>query len=389
MRAFVYTDKRLSSYAGQFVWLSINTEKSSNAGFLQKFPVSAWPSMFIVNPKSETISYRWTGGATLAQLETWLAAARGTKAAGLSPALRAELKKADEWNGKADYKEAAAAYASVLKKAPGNFSEYPRVMDAYLFALQMTQQYEPCATSAREAFAREAHLPNAANVASSGLDCALSMPKENPGRAQLIAELEQDCRAVLANKRTRFAADDISSTYIELIGAREEAGDKTAKSNLETEWVAFLEHAAATAKTPEQRTVFDSHRLSAYLEIKQPERAIPMLEQSERDFPSDYNPPARLAIAYDAMKDYGKALAAADKALALAYGPRKIGIYRTRAKIYKNAGNLKMAVKTLEEALTYANALPMDQQYGVASLQKELDKLKEQQAAPAASSAGA
>jgi len=38
MRAFVFTDKALERYAGQFVWLAIDTENSKNAPFLTKSP---------------------------------------------------------------------------------------------------------------------------------------------------------------------------------------------------------------------------------------------------------------------------------------------------------------------------------------------------------------
>src|SRR4029453_6729332 len=35
MRAFVFTDKALTQRAGQFVWLSIDTEKAQNAAFVR------------------------------------------------------------------------------------------------------------------------------------------------------------------------------------------------------------------------------------------------------------------------------------------------------------------------------------------------------------------
>jgi len=43
-----------------------------------------------------------------------------------------------------------------------------------------------------------------------------------------------------------------------------------------------------------------------------------MLEQSQREMPDDYNPSARLAIAYRAMKKWPEALAASDRALSMA-----------------------------------------------------------------------
>ena len=95
--------------------------------------------------------------------------------------------------------------------------------------------------------------------------------------------------------------------------------------------------------------------------MKTPEKAIPMLEQSEKDFPNDYNPPSRLALAYKAMGKFDDALAASDRALAKAYGPRKITILRARYDIYTAKGDKEMAKKTLEETIRYAKSLPKEQ----------------------------
>src|SRR5437660_978512 len=70
MRAFVFTDKALARHAGQFVWLSIDTEKARNAPFVQKYPIRAWPSFYVIDPTTETVAVRWVGGATVAQLES-------------------------------------------------------------------------------------------------------------------------------------------------------------------------------------------------------------------------------------------------------------------------------------------------------------------------------
>ena len=70
---------------------------------------------------------------------------------------------------------------------------------------------------------------------------------------------------------------------------------------------------------------------------------------------------ARLAAAYRAMKDFPRALAASDRALALAYGPRRLGILRTRAKIQDESGDRSAARATLDRALAEAQALPAGQ----------------------------
>ncbi|MEZ5314083.1 MAG: hypothetical protein R2862_10765 [Thermoanaerobaculia bacterium] len=149
------------------------------------------------------------------------------------------------------------------------------------------------------------------------------------------------------------------------------------------EWIALLDGAAAKAGTPAACAVFDSHRLSAYLEAGEPERAVPMLEASERDFPRDYNPPARLAIAYRAMKKPDLALKAADRALELAYGPRRLGILRNRAKILEDKGDRKGARATLAAAIAEGDALPEAQRSErmMTALRKELEALSSPPAA--------
>ena len=103
-----------------------------------------------------------------------------------------------------------------------------------------------------------------------------------------------------------------------------------------------------------------------------------MLEQSEKDFPDDYNPPARLALAYRAMKKYDEALAASDRALARAYGPRKLVILNVRADIYEKKGDPAAARKVREEALAWAESLPKEQvsERQMAALKKQLEAQK-------------
>jgi tetratricopeptide (TPR) repeat protein len=174
-----------------------------------------------------------------------------------------------------------------------------------------------------------------------------------------------------------MSADDRSGLYESLVDARDQAKDEVSAQKLREQWATFLEGEAAKAKTPDQRAVYDSHRLTVYLGLKQPEKAIAMLEQSERDLPKDYNPPARLISAYRAAKRYDDALAASDRALKLAYGPRKVGIYRSRAVTYLAKGDKESARKTIKEAIEYAESLPAEQRSDatIASMKKQLDTM--------------
>jgi len=153
-------------------------------------------------------------------------------------------------------------------------------------------------------------------------------------------------------------ADDRSSLFESEEGARRARGDLAAARATALRWTAFLEEEAGRAATPEARAVFDSHRLSAYLALGEPERAIPMLEQSARDFPRDYNPPARLAVAYLAMREPWKALEHARRASSLVYGPRTLRVLLTRAEAEARVGDAHAARVTLARAEKLVNELP-------------------------------
>src|SRR5262249_46495967 len=222
MRAFVFTDESLKRYAGQFVWLSINTEKADSAAFLTKFPVQAWPSFFVVDSKNESVAIRWVGGATVPQLQKLLTNA--TKSMHRS-AVGEALARADHLYGEGKNAEAAEAYHETLRLAPQGWPEYARAVESLIFALQRVPDSQGCAKTAQEAYARLAQTPSAANVASSGLDCAVSMKADDPEREELIAKLRQACRELVASNRTDIAADDLSTVYISLVDEREAAHD--------------------------------------------------------------------------------------------------------------------------------------------------------------------
>ena len=139
----------------------------------------------------------------------------------------------------------------------------------------------------------------------------------------------------------------------------------------------MLETEAKRAKSAEQRAVYDSHRLSLYIALGRPEAAVPMLQQSQRDFPDDYNPPQRLATAYKAMKLWPDALGASDRALALAYGPRQFLVLNTRADIQLGMGDKTAAIATLTLALDRAQKMPEGQrsESTIKSLTKRLASL--------------
>ena len=388
MREFVFPDPSLTSRAGQFVWLAINIEDEKNAPFLVKFPGEGVPIFAVVDPKDESVVLRQVGSMTVPQLHAFLDRALVAVGSGGGGGQEADaaLRAADQHYGARRYKEAEEAYRLALDKAPADWPHYGRAVEALLFSYQQTAGHDLCVELARSTLKRLAGTPSEVTVAAGGLDCALAMKDDAPDKATRVAAMEAEVRRVVADRNVKAAADDVSGAYASLVEARRTAKDEAGVRRTLEEQAAYLESAAARAQTPAQRTVFDSHRLGAYLDLGQPERAIPMLEASERDFPQDYNPPARLAAAYQAMKEWDKALAASDRALRLIYGPRKLRVLDVKADVLKSKGDLAGARRTMEEAVAFAEALPPGQRSDarVAALKKKLDSLKE--AGPASSS---
>ena len=376
MKAYVFTDKALKRHAGQFVWLSLDTEKAQNAPYKKRYGVDAVPMYFVVDPKTERVALRWVGGATVPQLQKILADGLVAVKGGGS-GVEEVLARADRFYADADYARAAAGYSEALRLAPRNWPRTARATESLLYAQYQTKDWVGCAKTAQDAFPRLKQTSSAANVAASGLSCALEIPASDASRAELVKSLRDASREILASPRKDLAADDISAVYETLASEREAAKDEAGKKKVLQERATFLEAAAARAKTPDARAVFDSHRLGTYLELGEPERAIPMLQASERDLPQDYNPPARLAVAYRAMKRYDEALAASDRAITRAYGPRKLGILQTRADIYKEKGDPASARRTIEQAVALAESLPEGQrsERTIAALKKKLESL--------------
>lgn len=382
MRAFVFTDRALEQHAGRFVWLEINTDLEKNAGFLEQYPLDNWPTLFIVDARTEKALVRFAGSTTVPQLvkllddgeRAWRGEAGGPE--GL-------LARGDALYGEGKAAEAADVLARALAEAPGGWERRGRALESLMTALYGSQQYERCARTALAELPRIPRSPHAAATANWGLTCALQVSKDVADAPALREGLEARARDALGEPRIPMAADDRSGLYEMLVSAREEAGDEPGQKRVAAEWLAFLEGEAAKAPNPDARAVFDSHRMSAAIALGDPMRAVPAIEQSEKDLPRDYNPPARLATLYRLLGRLDDALRESDRALTLVQGSRRLRVLNDRSEIFLARKDTAGAVRTLEEALKVADSLPQAQvsPRTRAALAQKLARLK---AAPAA-----
>lgn len=346
MKEQVFTRPAFAAFEKQVVFASIDTEKTKSAAFLDKFPIEVWPTLLFIDPATEKVVLKWLGSADEAQMQALLEAARGGTG---------KVKEADEELSRGNHGSAAEKYQAALDTGEVK----TRTVLSMLSAMAMAKQAEACARTTVEQLPLFTVAQERVAALTWGLGCALDLDEGKSKSATLDLLVREGTKAL---KLEGVLPDDTSGLYELLVAEREAAKDDEASQKLAAEWLAFLEKQAAQAKTPAERAVFDPHRVSAALASKQAAKMVEPLLQSEKDFPKDYNPPARLAVIRrelgqldDAAKDIERALSKCKE------GPRKLRLYETKASILDKKGDAAGRKKTLEEAVKYAKKLPRSQ----------------------------
>ncbi|HEY1905277.1 MAG TPA: thioredoxin family protein [Myxococcaceae bacterium] len=359
MKSYVFPDGALSPVADRFIWLEVDTEKPVNRAFVEQFPTEALPTLMVIDPRTGQAFRRWVGSATVVELAARLRAT----ALALTPgapgtAAQAALTRASEADTVGDHVEATLAYRQALAASVPRSLDHAQAVEGLVQRLAQDGDPAGCVDLAREELSHVAPGTALATLAATGLSCAVELDEGDPRRRAALGALESRVASLARDPSVVLMADDRSSLFETEEGARRARGDLMGARDTALRWTGFLEDEAGRARSPETRAVFDSHRLSAYLALGEPERAVPMLEQSARDFPGDYNPPARLAMAYLAMREPWKALEEARRASSLVYGPRTLRVLLVRAEAEARVGDSHAARVTLARAEKLVNELP-------------------------------
>lgn len=359
MKSYVFPDPALRGFASRFVWLSLDTERDENAAVVARLGVRVLPTLYVLEPAGEQAVLAWPGSLTAPELadllgDAELAARRGD--AGGEAA--AALLRGQQATAGGQVKEAIAAYRATLAAAPAGWPRRPRAVDALVTALGEDKQLGSCVTLGADEAPRLPPGTALADVLRAAMSCADDLPRSAPERSRL-ADLVALGERVALDPSQPILADDRSDLDDYVVHALRELGRTDDAMRVARSWAAFLEDQAGRTPDPAARAVFDAHRLLAYLALGEPARALPMLAQSEHDFPADYNPPARLATALLQMKRYDDALAAVKRALDRAYGPRKLRLWSLEADVFEARKDRASARHALQQALDYAKTLPL------------------------------
>jgi tetratricopeptide (TPR) repeat protein len=383
MRQFVLTDAKLPGVGARFVFLSIDTELAKNADFLSRFPTSGWPTFYVLAPDGPSVRGRWLGAASPGQFARFLADAehadastertgasteRAVTAPGSGASTRASandpmtlLAAAGALAAERRYAEAAQAYRAALECAPRDWPRAPDVRVALASALLRANDPSACVELVLAAPPIDTRAPiSASDLAASALDCAERLPPSDDRRKKARERAASDLAPLCERGDLELAPDDRGDACGNLMAAREALGDAQGARRAAETRLSVLEN-AAHGMPDDVALIYDPARSETLLALGRGEEALALLQARAAALPDNYNPPYYVARVALKLGRWELGLAAAERALTLAYGPRRANVYALKADLLLGAGRKRDAIAALKAQIATLVALPEGQ----------------------------
>lgn len=378
MQNYVLNDPSLASLSTRVVLVELDTDKDENAGFLQSYKVSVWPTFFVIDPATAKAAGIWPGSASAKEfrgfVEDGLAGIEAEHAVGGDPHSTPRLMmaaKAAQASG--DYASAAQAYEKAVAGADASWPRRSEALMGWVFSLEHAKKADDCVRIGRAHLAEVQGAAVPADYAATLLSCtgaAKPGPDTTAARADAVARI----RAITQRPPPEATADDRADALNILSGALADAGDAAGARKAQEGRLAVLQGAAKGIQDPLLAQTFDYARAQALVALDRGDEAVAMLKTREKELPDSYEPPARLASALDKMNRLPEAVVAYDRAIAKSYGPRQLLYLRQKADAQARMGDAAGQVATLKaevagyQALTGGHANPE----GLADAKKRL-----------------
>jgi thiol-disulfide isomerase/thioredoxin len=364
MQSTVLIDERLADYDRRMVFLALDTDREVNAAAVAAFPPAAWPTFFVVSPIDESIQSRFVGAATVEQFAGFLDdGERGHQAlrGGELPSHDAAAREGDRASARKDWDAARKAYEDALADAPREWPRRPDVLVSLIATRARAKDWSTCVEIATQRMDETGASASTTDFGSHALGCAAQHPDpatQARVRERVVARLS----ALVDDETAQMSVDDRADALVYLRQANDELGRKDLARVAAERERRLLDEAAGAAASPREAMTFNWPRAEVYAYLGVPLELVPALERSAADLPKEYDPPYRLAWIHLQAKQLDDARTWAERAVQLAYGPRKARAQGMLADIHRARGDATAERDARAAIVATLEGLPKDAQ---------------------------
>jgi thioredoxin-like negative regulator of GroEL len=359
MQNTVFTDTSFAASADKFVFAALDTDREAHAAIIEKFPLSAWPTFYVIDT-NENVLARFVGAASVAQFQAFLdtGAKANVEVAGAAKHLLA----AERALATKDLETADRELTAALAAAPADWVRKPDVLVSLVQTKQRREDTAGCIALFAASVDDTGKAASATDFIAATQPCVETLAKTKPDEAKALQErMIARLQGLLADPASHLSTDDRSDAMIYLRELLVEVGRKDEGIALAEQQRQLLEKAAAEAPTPDAAATYNWHLAEVFVFLARPLDAVPALEKSAAALPKEYDPPARLGWVYLKAGKLDEAATWTDRALALVYGPRKARLLGQRAEIAGKQGDKATERKYRAEAVALWESLPPGQ----------------------------
>lgn len=358
MQKFVLTVPSIVNQSKNFVWASVDTDRPTNAEAVAKLPQNFWPTFYLLSPTGEVLA-RHIGAASEAEFLAFLAQGQsGSNVSSSSPTgdLR---RRADAAAAAGNSLEALPLYRALAERIGDEDGERFATRVSLLEAGYKSEEYESCVADAWAFLNDMAAAVSASATDFTYLAQACSQRARSPKHAELLMRLSAPDGPILAmlGRAKNLSVDDRSDAYRVLRELEEEQGHPERARTYALEQHRLLEAAVAQLADPAARMTYHWPRLEVHRWLGKGEELIEELRASSRALPKEYDPPYRLAWLLFELQRYDEALAPAQEAVSLSYGPRKGRTYDLLADILHALQRHEDEKRTRKESVGYLQSI--------------------------------
>jgi thioredoxin-like negative regulator of GroEL len=363
MQSTVFTDASFKADAGKFVFAALDTDREGNAEAVAKYPPSAWPTFYVIAPDGAVLA-RFVGGASKEQFHAFLDA--GTRAmAGGAQGPDGHLLTAERALAAKDLTKADTELRMALARAPADWPRRPDALVSLINTKAKQGDKEACMGLAETDLDHTGSAASASDFLVIAMGCAEEMAKD-PAHAERVRALRERAvarwRALIDDAKAPLSVDDRSDAMASVRETLDALGkDDDAHAVAEGQRL-LLDEAMAQAPTPMARMTHIWPRAEVYVYLGRPLDLVADYQKLAKELPQEYDVPARLGWLYLKADKLAEAATWTDKAIALAYGPRKARVLAQRADIAQKQGDKAAERRYREDIVKLWESLPPAQQ---------------------------